>query len=113
MRHRYKSLRRNGRGICTGRIIAQRLGRQPVLTVCAVEVTAEHAESQSVGAWQNVKKRFLLGRITGKGCDVVNRNAQMSTFVKPDLADPAFAIVNEAAMTACKTFECTILEMFS
>jgi hypothetical protein len=36
----------------------------------------------------------------------------MSTFVEPDLADPAFAIVNEAAMTACKTFERPVFEMF-
>ena len=78
-----------------------------------MQIAAEHAERQGVGAGNDMEEWLLLSRIAGECSNVICGHTQVTTFVEPDLADPAFAIVNEAAMTACKTFECTILEMFS
>ena len=43
--------------------VAERLGRQPVLAVPAVQIAAQHAEGERVGAGQGVEERFLLDRV--------------------------------------------------
>ncbi len=57
-----------------------------------MQVAAEHSEGQRVRTGQNVEKRFLLGRITGQRGDVIRGHAQVAAFVKPDLANTAFAL---------------------
>ena len=49
--------RRDGVGV------AEHLARHPVLAVAAVEIAAEHAEGQRVGAGQDVEERLLLDRV--------------------------------------------------
>jgi hypothetical protein len=46
--HRDESIRGNDRWICAGGIVTQRLRREPVLAVGAVEIATQHAKSQRI-----------------------------------------------------------------
>src|ERR1700694_3732399 len=69
--------------------VAQRLRGDPVLAIRAVQVTAEHAEGERIGAWKRVKERLLFDRIALKGTDVPPWHHQHAATVVSDLADPA------------------------
>src|SRR2546421_9641328 len=60
----------------TGRVVSQRLAREPVLAVAAVEVASQHAEGERVGAGEGVEERLLLGRIALQRGDVARGDIQ-------------------------------------
>jgi hypothetical protein len=80
--------------------IAKGLRRHPVLTVAAVQITAEHAEAVRKCAGVHVKKRLLLDRIALHAANVAPRRMQRPTSVEPHLAHPDCAVGNAALMTA-------------
>src|SRR5437588_8878775 len=68
--------------------------------VCAVQVAAEHAEGERVGAGEDVEEGLLLGRVALEGGDVVCGNQQATALVEAHLADAALAFVNQTAVAA-------------
>jgi hypothetical protein len=77
-----------------------------------MEIAAEHSESQRIGTGQDVKKRFLLGRVTSESGDVIRRHAQVATFIEPDLADTAFTLFDQTPVTARVAFKRSGVEVF-
>jgi len=53
-----------------GALVPQRLGGEPVLAVAAMEVAAQHAEGERVGAGEDVEERLLLDRVALERGDV-------------------------------------------
>src|SRR5205823_8165950 len=78
----------------------QRLRREPVLAVSAVQVATQHPESQSVRTRQRMKERLLLGRIALQSRHVISRHAQVTVLVEADFADAALSFLDQAAMAA-------------
>ena len=56
--------------------IAQCLRRHPVLTVAAVQVASEHAETECERARVGMEERLLLDRIALHAADISKRDAQ-------------------------------------
>ena len=77
-----------------------------------MEVTAEHAEGQGSGAWQEMIKRFLFHRIGVERCDIAPRNAQFSALVVTHLADAAPSLPDQAAVSASSTTDGTVGQVF-
>ena len=82
------------------RRIAQRLRGDPVLTVRAVQIAAEHAKAVREGARIRVKERLLLDRIALHAANVPPRHEQPSAFVEPHLAHADRTFRKRAAMAA-------------
>ena len=80
--------------------IAQRLRRDPVLAVAAVQVAAEHAEAVRERARQRVEERLLLDRVALHAADVAPGHAQPAAVVEAHLADADRAVRQRAAMAA-------------
>src|SRR2546423_1953634 len=68
--------------------------------ICAVQVAAEHAEGECVGAWEDVEEGLLLGRVALESGDVVCGNQKATALVEAHLADAALAFVNQTAVAA-------------
>src|SRR5712691_3795442 len=62
--------------------IAQRLRRDPILTIGAMEVAAEHAEAHGRGPGQRVEKWFLLDGIKLERANVSVRYEQPSATIE-------------------------------
>ena len=84
-------------------IVSQRLRREPVLAIAAMEVAAEHPERQRVAAGQAVEERLLFGGIALQRSDVAGRREECSFLIEPDLADAPPPGLHEAAVAAGKT----------
>ena len=82
------------------RRIAQRLRRDPVLTVAAVQVAAEHAEAVGEAARPGVEERLLLDGIALHAGDVSPRDLQDAVVVVTNLADADRAGRDPAVVTA-------------
>ena len=80
--------------------VADRLRRDPVLAVGAVQVAPEHSERQGVGPRKGVEERLFLDRIDLQRADVAPRHAQHPVVVEADLADADAAARDEAVMAA-------------
>jgi hypothetical protein len=63
-----------------------------------VEVTTQHAESQRLGAWQDMKERLFLDWISLQSHYIAPGYAQVSVLVKSHLTDTATAFPDQAAM---------------
>ena len=80
--------------------IAQRLRRDPVLAVAAVQIAAEHAEAVGERAGIRVEERLLLDRIALHAADVAPRHAQPAALVEAHLADADRALGQRTAVAA-------------
>src|SRR4029079_2077887 len=80
--------------------IAQRLRRDPVLAIRAVQIAAEHPEAERERAGMRVEERFLLDWIALHAADVPPGDVQRPTLVVADLAHTERPIGNRAAMPA-------------
>src|SRR5439155_25788849 len=74
-----------------GGLVTQGLAGEPVLTVAAMQVTAQHAEGQGVAARVDMEKRLLFHRVALQTADVTERHLELTAFVEADLADAALA----------------------
>src|SRR5207247_9409014 len=73
--------------------------------VGAMQIAAQHSESQRVRTRQRMKERLLLSRIALQRRHVIHRHAQMPALVETDLADAALAFLDQAAMPAGVTLK--------
>ena len=80
--------------------IAQRLRRDPVLAVRAVQIAAEHAEAVGERAGIRVEERLLLDRIALHAADVAPRHAAAGRRVEAHLADADRAVGQRTAVAA-------------
>jgi hypothetical protein len=65
-----------------------------------VEIAAQHAEGERVGAGQDVEIRLLLHRIALQGGDVAAGDPEGALVVEADAADAAPPLTDEAAVAA-------------
>src|SRR5439155_761711 len=87
-------------GLRRGLRITDALGGEPVLTVAAVVVAAQHAEGERLAPGHGVEEGLLLDGIDLQGPHVTMGNIEDAAFVVPDFADAAAAGSNQAAMSA-------------
>src|SRR5207253_10910345 len=80
--------------------VAQRLRREPVLTIPAVEVTTQHAECERVASGQAMEEGLFLGGIALQCGDVARRRVERSVFIESHFADPTTAWLDQTAMPA-------------
>ena len=85
-----------------GCLVAQGLGREPVLAIAAMEVAAQHPERQRVAAGEAVEEWLLLGGIALQRGDITRRREERPFLIESDLADAAPAGLHEAAVAAGK-----------
>ena len=90
--------------------IAQRLGRNPVLAVSAVEVAAEHAEAQGATSRKSVEEGLLFDGIAVHRVDVTVWSVQLSSAIEADLADPRETRRNGAAMATGETLHAVAVQ---
>ena len=88
------------RGGSGGLGIADRLRREPVLAVRAVQVAAEHAEGQRVRSGQRVEEGLLLDRVALQRADVTARGTEHAASAKTDPADALAPFRHRTAMAA-------------
>ena len=75
-------------------------GGEPVLAVAAVEIAAQHAEGQRVGAGQHVEEGLFLDRVALQAGHVAPGHAQLAVLVEAHLADAAPPGADQAAVPA-------------
>jgi hypothetical protein len=73
-----------------------------------MEVAAQHAEGERVGAGQRVEEGLLLHRIALQCGDVASGDQQPATLVEAHPADAPPALPNEAAVPAGDAAECAV-----
>src|SRR2546422_795003 len=81
-------------------VVAQRLRREPVLAVTAMEITAQHAERQGVRAGERVEERLFLSGIALQGGHVAGRHLQRPILVEAHLAEAPAPGLHETAVAA-------------
>src|ERR1051326_2436477 len=92
--------------------IPQCLRSDPVLTISAMEVTPEHAETHRKRAGQRVEERFFLYRIELQRTDIAVRHKQLSAAIETDAADAVQAVENYASVPAGETAQPAVLQLF-
>ena len=90
--------------------VAQRLGRDPVLAVSAVEVAAQHPEAHCQRAGQGVEERLLLDGIQLKSADVSVRNQQPPAAIEAHAANAVEPIEDHAPVTTREAAEPAVLQ---
>ena len=96
--------RRHGIGI------AQRLRRDPVLTVAAVQIAAQHSEAVGERAGMRVEERLLFDGIALHPCGISPGNVKRAAAVVAHFADAGLALGNGAAVTAGETANAVVVE---
>ena len=81
-------------------LVAQRLAREPVLTVATMEVAPQHAEGERVRPGQCVEEGLFLGRIALQRGHVPSRHVENAVLIEAYLADAAATGLYETAMSA-------------
>jgi hypothetical protein len=59
-----------------------------------------------------MEKRFLLSWITSECCNIINGHTKVTAFIESHFADPTFATIYEATMTARETLQGAFFQMF-
>src|ERR1700721_2686088 len=80
--------------------IAQSLGGDPVLTVRAVQIAAEHAEAVGERSRISVEEWLLLDGIALHSGNVTPGNVELAAVIEADFADAGLSIGNGAAVAA-------------
>ena len=80
--------------------IAERLRRDPVLAIRAVEIAPEHSEAERKGARAGVEEWLLLDWIALHAADVAVGHVQRPAAIEAHLADAKRAVGNRALVTA-------------
>src|SRR5437879_5462491 len=99
-------------GRSNGIRVPQRLRRDPVLTVSAMEVAAEHSEAHRQRAGQCMEEGLLLDGIELQRTDVSMRHEQLSATIEANAANTIEPVEDYAPMPARKTAELTVLQVF-
>ena len=92
--------------------IAQRLRRDPVLTVTAMQVAAQHAETVSESAGMGVEERLFFDGIALHSGGVSPGNIERAAPIEADFANAGLAFGNGAAVTAGKAADALVVEFF-
>jgi len=92
--------------------IAQRLGRDPVLAIGAVQVATEHAETVSQRARIGVMEGLLFDRVALHSGGVTPGYLELARFIEANFADAQLPIGNVAAVAASETAYKTPVELF-
>jgi hypothetical protein len=90
--------------------IAQRLRRDPVLTIAAMQIAAEHSEAQRARAGKGVKERLFLDGIAVGRIHVPERREQFAVAIEADFADAREARCDGAAMAAGEALHAIAVE---
>src|SRR5713226_3853584 len=90
------SLERRGDGVR----VAQRLRSDPVLTIGAVQVAAQHSETVGEGSGISVEERLLLDGVTLNSGNIAPGNIERATVIEANLADTGLSLGNRAAVAA-------------
>src|SRR5260370_28226623 len=90
------SLERRGDGVR----VAQRLRSDPVLTIGAVQVAAQHSETVGEGSGISVEEGLLLDGVTLNSGNIAPGNIERATVIEANLADAGLSLGNWAAVAA-------------
>ena len=93
--------------------VAQSLRCDPVLTVGAVQIAAEHAKAVGERTGIGVEEGFLLDRIALHASGISPRNIELAGAIKAHLAHTSLAFGNRATMTAGETADAIIPEILN
>src|SRR6266516_3172029 len=92
--------------------IAQGLRGHPILAVCAVQITAEHAEAVSQCPRMSMEEGLFLYGVALDAADIAPGHKQGSTPVVANLANSRLAFWDLATVSAGKTPHPVAVELF-
>src|SRR6202158_2713963 len=92
--------------------VAQGLRGHPILAVCAVQITAEHAEAVSQCSWMSMEEGLFLDRVALDAANIAPGDKQRSAAVVANLANPGLAFWDLATVPAGKTPHPVTVELF-
>ena len=90
--------------------IAQRLRRDPILTIATVQIAAQHSEAVGERARMGVEERFLFDGIALHPGGVSPGNIKRAAAVVAHFADAGLALGNGATVTARETAHTAVVE---
>jgi len=76
------------------------LRSDPVLTIGAVQVAAQHSETVGEGSGISVEERLLLDGVTLNSGNIAPGNIERATVIEANLADTGLSLGNRAAVAA-------------
>src|SRR5712671_6253454 len=92
--------------------VAQGLRGHPILAVCTVQITTEHAETVSQCPWMSMEEGFFLYRVALDTANIAPGHKQRSAAVVANLANPGLAFWDLATVPAGKTPHPVAVELF-
>src|ERR1022692_2872463 len=92
--------------------IAKRLGGDPILTVCAVQIAAKHSEAIGQGSGIGMEERLLFDGMALPSRDITVGNIEGATLVEAHLADAGLSVGDRATVAAGVAAHPISIELF-